>query len=208
MRKRPGGYGTVTIWRPAEIIAAKEIRETTHGTVVRPGKRARVSRRDYQAAMLRDAVRETIVPPRIKSRDANHNLIVNEGLNHALDVILSGATQITSWFVLFVDASPTIAAGDTLASHAGWVEFTEYTGNRPAFTDGGVSAQSLDNSASPASITCNNNTNGGIGGIALCSVNTGTAGTLFSVVAIDGGNRVISDTEQADATYTFGSSDV
>lgn len=207
MRRRPGGHGTVTIWRPAEIIAAKSFRETTHGTLIRAGSRAIISKPDYKTAMLRDAVRETIVPPRIKSRDRKHNLVVDEGVNYLLDAGVSGATQITSWFVLFVDQSPTVAAGDTLASHAGWTEFTEYTGNRPAFTDGGVSGKSLDNSASPASITANSSSNDGLGGIAICSVNTGTAGTLLAVVALDGGNRTILDTETADATYTLTGAD-
>ena len=68
----------------------------------------------------------------VKWTDVIENLVTNAGLNHLLDVALSGASQITSWYVGLTDGTPTPAAADTLASHSGWTEVTDYTGNRKA----------------------------------------------------------------------------
>src|SRR5688572_15093092 len=72
----------------------------------------------------------------LKWRDTIKNIVVNQGLNDLLDVTLSGATQDTTWFVGLTDGTPTVAAADTLASHAGWVEVTAYDEtNRVAWVD-------------------------------------------------------------------------
>ncbi|MDX1555810.1 MAG: hypothetical protein R3212_07280, partial [Xanthomonadales bacterium] len=111
------------------------------------------------------------------------NLVVNVGLDHLLDATLSGATQITTWYVGLVDgATPTFAGADTMASHAGWTENQNYSeATRPVWTDGGVSGQSVDNSASKASFSINANGQT-IGGAFLTSNNTkgGTTGTLYA----------------------------
>lgn len=142
----------------------------------------------------------------LKWVDDAQNLVVNQGLDHLLDVTLSGATQITTWYVGLTDNTPSPAAADVMSSHAGWTEFTEYSqATRVTWTDGGVSGQSVSNSGSPASFSVNNSTNGGLGGLFLVSENTkgGTTGTLYSVVAITGGNRVVNNGDTINATYTF-----
>ena len=86
------------------------------------------------------------------------NIVVNQGLNDLLGVTLSGTTQDTTWFVGLMSATPTAAAGDTLASHGGWTEVTAYDEtNRVAWVDGGEASQSITNSASPAVFTINAN---------------------------------------------------
>jgi len=139
----------------------------------------------------------------VKWTDAIDNIWVNEGLDHALDVTLSGGTQDTTWFVGLTDGTPTVAAGDTLASHAGWTEVTNYDeANRAAWVDGGVSGQSVDNSGSTATFTISS---GGatVGGAFLAGVNTGTAGTLFAAGAFTGGDRTLSAGDTLDVTATF-----
>lgn len=141
-----------------------------------------------------------------KWEDEAQNLVVNAGLDYILDAGLSGGTPITSWFVGLTDDTPSPAAGDTMASHGGWTEFTEYSqATRVAWTDGGVSGQSVSNSGSPASFSVNNSTNGGLGGLFLVSESTkgGTTGTLYAVVALTGGNRVVNNGDTINATYTF-----
>lgn len=144
---------------------------------------------------------------RVKWTDRIENLITNEGLNHALDVVLSGGTQDTTWFVGLTDGTPTAAAGDTLASHAGWTEVTAYDEtNRVAFVDGGVSSQSLDNSGSPAQFTISTNSTT-VGGAFLAGVNTGTSGTLFAVGAFSAGDKSLDDNDTLDVTATFSAAD-
>lgn len=131
------------------------------------------------------------------------NIVVNQGLDDLLDVTLSGGTQDTTWFVGLTDGTPTVAAADTLASHAGWVEVTAFDEtNRQAWTDGGVSGQSVSNTASPATFTINANGTT-IGGAFLAGVNTGTAGRLYAAGAFTGGDIVLNDNAVLEVVATF-----
>ncbi len=107
------------------------------------------------------------------------NLVVNVGLDEYLQRIYKSSGFTASDFV-GIKATGSIVAGDTMASHAGWSELTIYSNaNRPGFTPGAVSAQSVDNSASKAVFNINasgtvtgafiadNNTKGGSTGILL-----------------------------------------
>lgn len=73
------------------------------------------------------------------------NLVTTAGKNLALDTYLAGSTY-TAAFKLGLKGTGSAAAGDTLASHAGWSEVTAYTGNRgtPAWSSasGGSKATS------------------------------------------------------------------
>lgn len=141
----------------------------------------------------------------IKWTDTIENLVVNTGLDHLLDVTLSGGSQDTSWFIGLTDGTPTVAAGDTLASHAGWTEVEAYDeATREAFVDGGVSGQSVDNSASPAEFTIDTNATT-IGGAFLAADGTkgGTTGILYSVGAFTGGDKSADDGDTLEVTATF-----
>ena len=111
------------------------------------------------------------------------NLIVNAGLDYIHNVALLSATQITAWYVGLTDGTPTIAAGDTLASHGGWVEVTAYSGNRKAWTGSDTGVGTGDNSASKASFAINADGTV-IGGAFLASASSGTSGTLYGVAAL------------------------
>lgn len=107
------------------------------------------------------------------------NLVVTEGLTYSLGVALASTTQLTAWYLgLKGVGSP--AAGDTMASHAGWTEITLYSqATRPIWTPGTVTT-SVDNSGSPATFSINASST--VGGVFLVSNSTkgGTTGTLFS----------------------------
>jgi hypothetical protein len=136
-------------------------------------------------------------------REAWENIVVNQGLNDLLDVTLSGATQDTTWFVGLTSATPTVAAGDTLASHSGWTEVTAYDEtNRVAWVDAGASSQSITNSASPAVFTINANSTD-VGGAFLAGVNTGTGGRLYAAGAFTAGNKSLDDNDTLSVTASF-----
>lgn len=138
----------------------------------------------------------------IKWRETIKNLVVNQGLDDLLSVTLAGGTQDTTWFVGLTDGTPTAAAGDTLASHAGWVEVTDYSGTRKAFVPGAVSGQSVSNTASKASFTF---TGDGVvvGGAFLCGVTSGTAGRLYSVGAFTGGDKTLDTDDVLEVATTL-----
>lgn len=120
------------------------------------------------------------------------NLMPNVGLDDLLSNYWKGSGYTASFYVGLMSASPTVAAGDTMASHAGWTELTAYSESaRQGLTLGSVSGQSVDNSASKASFTINADSTT-IGGAFVTTDATkgGTAGTLVSGASIGSGKTI------------------
>ena len=139
----------------------------------------------------------------LKWAETIKNLVVNVGLNDALDKYFRGSTYTASHFVGLTAATPTVAAADTMASHAGWTESVVYSNaTRPAYTPGTVSGGSVDNSASKASFTIN--AGGTVGGAFLATDGTksGTTGTLYGGGAFAGGNRAVVSGDTVNVTVT------
>ena len=130
-------------------------------------------------------------------------MIVNEGLNHILDVQFHAESQVATWYVGLTN-SGTIAAADTMASHDGWTEVTAYDGNRKEFVEGAASGQSIANSGNAASLTMNAEAT--IQGMFLNSDATGSAGKLFSAVLFSG-PRTLQDDDTLAVTYTISAAD-
>lgn len=172
--------------------------DDSYGATVkrRPSVKAGIAMQGLWSVVCRDK------DGNIKWTDDFSNLVTNEGLDHLLDVTLSGATQDTTWFVGLTDGTPTVAAGDTLASHAGWTEVTAYSGDRKAWTDGGVASQSVDNSASGAEFTINADSTT-IGGAFLSGAETGTTGVLYAAGAFSAGNKSLDTSDTLTVTATF-----
>lgn len=128
--------------------------------------------------------------------------VTNTGLNSILDVYLHGSTQITTWYLLLINNASFsgLAAGDTLASHAGWTEATGYTGNRPAWTEGAASGQATTNSSTVDFAITSTQT---IYGLGLASVDTGTSGTLFATAAFSGGTQAVASGDTLKTTFTM-----
>lgn len=117
----------------------------------------------------------------LKWKEEFDNIVVTEGLNALLNNTFNAAAGSVAWYVGLVTgpgSGTTYAAGDTLASHGGWTEANPYSGNRPAWTKNGVaSGGAMSNSSSKASFAITGTAT--IAGAFLCSVNTGTSGTLY-----------------------------
>lgn len=131
----------------------------------------------------------------LKWYEYNHNLVVNAGLNDLLDKYFKGSTYTAAFYVGLTDGTPTVAAGDTMASHAGWTEVTAYDeANRQALTLGSVSGQAVNNGASKATFTIDTNSTT-IGGAFVVTNNTksGTTGTLYGAAAFSGGDKTLDD---------------
>lgn len=139
----------------------------------------------------------------IKWEERKRNLLTNEGLNDLLDKYFKGSAYTAAWYVGLKGAG-SAAAGDTLASHAGWTEITAYTGNRQTLTLGTVSSQSVNNSASPAAFAITGTVT--VAGAFLSTVATGTAGTLYSAADFSASRSVASgDTINVTASLSFSS---
>jgi hypothetical protein len=142
------------------------------------------------------------------------NLVVNAGLRYMAGSALTSVTQITTWYLGLYGAaaSNTPAAGDTMASHAGWTEIAPYSNaTRVAATFAAATTANpsvVTNTASPAAF--NINATATVGGAFLTSSSPKTpnsgfdAGTLFSAADFGSpGDRSVVSGDTLSVTYTF-----
>jgi hypothetical protein len=122
-----------------------------------------------------------------------------------------GSGYTAAWYLGLVQgpgSGTTFAAGDTLATHAGWTELvagTAYTGNRKAVTFGTASTADpsvITNSASPSSFAMLVNSTV-VAGALLCNAASGTSGVLFSAGDFTGGDKTVDNGDTLNVTYTF-----
>ena len=146
-----------------------------------------------------------------KWSDTFHNLVVSEGLQNMNQTYFVGSGYTAAWYLGLVQgpgSGTTYAAGDTLATHAGWTELvpgTAYTGNRKTATFGTATTADpsvIANTASPASFAML--VNGTVvAGAILASVNSGTSGILFSAGDFTGGDKTVDNGDTLNVTYSF-----
>ena len=146
----------------------------------------------------------------LKWEATKNNLVVNVGLKDMNDKYFSGSAYTAAWYIgLYgAGASNNPAAGDTMSSHAGWVEVTAYSqATRPAATFGAATTADpsvISNSASVAVFTINGTTT--VGGAFLTSNSTksGTTGTLFSASDFTSpGDRSVVSGDTLNVLYSF-----
>ena len=136
--------------------------------------------------------------------DEFDNLVVTAGLNDSLDKHFKGSGYTAAWYVGLTDGTPTFAAGDAQAGHAGWVEVTDYDeATREALVLGSVAAGSVDNSASKAEFTMNASVT--VGGAFLSTTSTigGSVDTLYGGGAFTAGDRSVVNDDLLRVTVTL-----
>lgn len=147
---------------------------------------------------------------KLKWEDKEHNLVVNVGLKDMNDKYFSGSAYTAAWYLgLYgAGASNTPAAGDTMASHAGWTEVTAYSqATRPQAVFGAATTADpsvISNTSSVAVFSINGTTT--VGGAFLTTSNTkgGTTGTLFSAADFQSpGDRAVVSGDTLNVTYQF-----
>jgi len=152
---------------------------------------------------------------RIKCFDSEHNLkwetesknlVVDEGLAHILDAVftLSAVTPNANYYIGLTDGTPTISANDTLASHAGWIEVTDYTeGTRQEYVEART-ALTVDNAASKGVFSINASAT--VGGAFICSASSGTTGTLLAASAFSTGDKPVTSGDTIEVQYDYSAS--
>ena len=137
----------------------------------------------------------------IKWEEEFPNLVNAVGKELMLDTLLSTSgtyTTVGPFLGLIDGASPTFAAGDTMASHGGWTEFTNYTVGGSAVRGTAVFSAATSTGSSPTNVTTKTASaitytiTGGGGTVGGCFLVTGsgasstqgnTSGTLYSAGA-------------------------
>jgi hypothetical protein len=141
-----------------------------------------------------------------KWREGFNNTVMTLGKNDLLDKFLKGSSY-TQTIRMGLKGTGTQVAGDTQASHAGWLEVglanaPTYTGNRKDVTMGAASSGSSVSPGQVFAIT-------GTGTVAGCFINNGgsatidnTTGVLFSAGDFSTPRSVISG-DTITVTYTL-----
>lgn len=201
-------------------LALTALRNMVGGTFTVQHRR-RASLIDVADHDLADMERRGLLPPVVPGEDmvsvgweTVHNIVTNEGLDHLLDATLSGATQITAWKVAISKSNTTPLSTHTYAVPG----YTEITGSdvdeasRQAWTDGGVSSQSVDNVGNEAVYTAAGTftaygaaiVGGGSGAATLADAAGG--GKLYSS-GLFAASKALTASDTLTTTYTLTSAD-
>jgi hypothetical protein len=144
----------------------------------------------------------------LKWEESMPNLVVNEGLQEMNTQYFKGSSYTASFFLGLIQgpgSGTSYSATDTLASHAGWTEFTNYTGIRKAVTFGSATSADPSVIATASAISYTISGGGGVvAGAFLCTVSSGTSGLLFSEADFQSpGDRAVVAGDTLNVTYTF-----
>ena len=182
--------------KAADFTAANIASSREHGAQAKAGGVFKIECRDAQG--------------NLKWVAEEHNLVVNAGLKDMNDKYFTGSSYTAAWYLGLYGSGATNdpAADDTMASHAGWTEVTDYSqSTRPACTFAAATTADpsvITNTASPAVFSINDTTV--VGGAFLTSNNTkgGTTGVLFSAADFQApGDRSVVSGDTITVTYTF-----
>lgn len=146
-----------------------------------------------------------IVPLEEKWREDFRNLVVTVGKNDLLDKYFSGSAYTAAWYLGLIGSTgySAIAAGDTMASHAGWTESTAYSNaNRVTLA---FSAASGGSKATSSAASFNINATDTIKGGFATTSNTkgGTTGILYSAGLFSGGDKAVANGETLNVSGSW-----
>lgn len=147
----------------------------------------------------------------LKWEDSIDNLVVTVGKNDLLDKYFAGSAYTAAWYMGLVDNASfsAYAAGDTLASHAGWLEYLNYTisGSSTNRATAAWNAASAGSKASTATTFTISGAGGTVLGAILCATqarntsSNGGAGILYSAGSFATSRAVIAG-DSLLVTYT------
>lgn len=163
------------------------------------------SLREFYADQVAAAFLKLAAIPKYKAWEEDCvNLMPTVGKNNMLDNHWAGSAYTAAWYCGLINttAYTGLSAGDTMASHGGWTEDTNYsqaTRVAPSF-----SAAASGSKATSAAMVFTMNASTTIKGIFINSVSTkgGTTGTLTSEVLFSGGDQVCTSASTLNVTFT------
>lgn len=152
----------------------------------------------------------------LKWEDTIENTVMTLGKNLALDTFLAGSGYtVTGPFMGLISSVgySAIAAGDTMASHAGWAEagastnYPLYTAPRKtcAWSSAGSGSKALSAALSFSIITTGGTVKGAflVFGSGAVSTIADTNGTLLSAGLFTGGDKVVGVGDTLQVSYTM-----
>ena len=135
----------------------------------------------------------------IKWEDEFPNLVNAVGKQLMLDTLLSGVsyTTVGPFLGLISGASPTFAASDTMTSHGGWTEFTNYTVGGSAVRGTASFTSATSSGTTPSNVTTKSAS-------AITYTITGAGGTVGGCFLVTGSGAVSTQNSTAGTLYSAG----
>lgn len=146
----------------------------------------------------------------VKWQDTFHNLVMNEGLQDMNAKYFKSVGYTANFYIGLITgpgASNTYAAGDSLASHTGWTEFTSYVGGTRGTVTFGTATDAdpsvINNVALPNAFTISGVVGSANVAGAFLATTTDNSGVLFSAGDFTVGDKLVSDGDVLTVTYEF-----
>jgi hypothetical protein len=145
----------------------------------------------------------------LKWVDVIDNLVTTDGKNFNLDTFLGGSAYTAAWYIGLIAATSysAVAAGDTMASHAGWLEAGG--ANAPAYSEGArqtptFAAASAGAKGTSTPVVFTMTSSGTAKGCFLASSATkdGTTGRLYSAGLFSQGDKVLGAGDTLSVSYS------
>ena len=134
----------------------------------------------------------------LKWEESFPNLVNAIGKQLLLDTLLKGSSYtVVGPFLGLINSSPTFLAADTMTSHAGWTEFTNYTVGGSAVRGTAVFASATSSGLSPANITSS-------AAASITYTITGAGGTVAGCFLVTGSGAVSTQSSTAGTLYSEG----
>lgn len=140
----------------------------------------------------------------LKWEDDFHNLVPSQGLQYMSASFFNAVGYTTALYFGLITgpgSGTTFAAGDTLASHAGWSE-SVLVGSRKAITFGTPTTATPSVTIGTAAVfTVTSSAT--IAGAFVTNASSGTSGVLFAEGDFTGGDKSVTTGDTLSVTYTF-----
>ena len=135
----------------------------------------------------------------LKWEESFPNLVNAIGKELMLDTLLKGSSySVTGPFLGLISGStPTFTAADTMTSHAGWTEFTNYTVGGSAVRGTAVFASATSTGTTPSNVTTSTAT-------AITYTITGAGGTVGGCFLVTGSGASSTQSNTGGTLYSAG----
>lgn len=141
----------------------------------------------------------------LKWEDTFHNLVPSQGLQYMSASFFNAVGYTTALYFGLITgpgSGTAYVAGDTLSSHSGWTENTDYSSGRKAITFGTPTTATPSVTTGTSSVFTMTGS-ATIAGAFVTNASSGTSGVLFAEGDFTGGDKSVTTGDTLAVTYTF-----